>query len=107
MPSILVIDDHPTTTRYLAKGLREQRYHVEIAADGKEGLYRALNETFDLIILDVMLPHIDGWQLIQCIRTAHPQLPVLFLTAKDTTEDKVKGLELGADDYLVKPFAFF
>jgi two-component system copper resistance phosphate regulon response regulator CusR len=103
---ILIVEDHPTTSSYLAKGLKEHLFIPDVAHDGKEGLYLALNNPYKLIILDVMLPHLDGWTLIKSIRAGHPHLPVLFLTARDTVEDRVKGLELGADDYLIKPFAF-
>jgi two-component system copper resistance phosphate regulon response regulator CusR len=103
---ILVIEDEPKTGDYLRQGLAEAGFVVDLARDGHDGLHLALTEAYDLAILDVMLPSIDGWQVLQGIRKAGKEMPVLFLTAKDSIEDRVKGLETGADDYLVKPFAF-
>ena len=103
---ILVVEDEPKTGDYLQQGLREAGFVVDLARDGAEGLHLALTEAYDLAVLDVMLPGIDGWQILQGIRRAGNDMPVLFLTARDQIEDRVKGLELGADDYLVKPFAF-
>jgi two-component system copper resistance phosphate regulon response regulator CusR len=103
---IVVIEDEKKTAAFLAKGLREAGYTVETAADGESGLELALVGRFDLAIVDVMLPKIDGWSLVEELRTAGLQMPILFLTARDNVRDRVKGLELGADDYLVKPFAF-
>lgn len=103
---ILVIEDNLTTATYLCQGLKENYFIPDIARDGQEGLYLATNNTYDAIILDVMLPYIDGWTLIKKIRQLNTTIPILFLTAKDTVEDRVKGLELGADDYLIKPFSF-
>lgn len=103
---ILIIEDNLTTTHYLAQGLKENYFIPDIASDGQEGLFLATNTNYDLIILDVMLPILDGWTVIKKIREIQPNVPILFLTAKDTIADRVKGLELGADDYLVKPFAF-
>lgn len=102
---ILVVEDEAKTADYLRKALTESGYVVEVALDGLEGQYLAQDSEFDLIILDVMLPGLNGWQLLQIIRRKW-QTPVLFLTARDAVEDKVKGLELGADDYLVKPFSY-
>ena len=102
---ILVVEDEAKTADYLRKGLSEDGYAVEVAANGLDGLHLVQEEVFDLIILDVMLPGIDGWQLLQIIRR-QLQTPVLFLTARDAVEDRVRGLELGADDYLVKPFSY-
>ena len=90
---------------YLRKGLGESGYVVEVAHNGIDGQFLAQESEFDLVILDVMLPGLDGWQLLQIIRRKS-QVPVLFLTARDAVEDRVKGLELGADDYLVKPFSY-
>ncbi|MDR5902471.1 heavy metal response regulator transcription factor [Halomonas icarae] len=101
---ILVVEDERKTADYLCKGLGESGYRVEVARDGFEAEH-LFEEEFDLIILDVMLPGLDGWQLLQLIRR-RSQVPVLFLTARDAVEYRVKGLELGADDYLVKPFSF-
>ncbi|MBB71668.1 MAG: DNA-binding response regulator [Legionellales bacterium] len=103
---ILLVEDEAKTQAFLKKGLTEQGYVVDSAADGVEGLFLADTVHFDLIILDVMLPKLNGWQVIQELRQKNKQTPVLFLTARDSIEDRVKGLQLGADDYLVKPFAF-
>ncbi|MBV2134665.1 heavy metal response regulator transcription factor [Pseudomonas sp. MAP12] len=102
---ILVVEDELKTADYLRKGLGESGYLVEVALNGLDGLHLIQEGEFDLIILDVMLPGLDGWQLLQVIRRKL-QTPVLFLTARDAVEDRVKGLELGADDYLVKPFSY-
>jgi two-component system copper resistance phosphate regulon response regulator CusR len=103
---ILVVEDEVKTAAYLRKGLSESGYVVDCAVDGEEGLHLAQTSTYDLVILDVMLPRRDGWSVIAELRRAGKQTPVLFLTARDQVHDRVKGLELGADDYLVKPFAF-
>ena len=102
---ILLVEDEVKTADYLRKGLSESGYLVEVAFNGLDGQHLAQEHAFDLIILDVQLPGIDGWQLLQIIRRTQ-QTPVLFLTARDAVEDRVKGLELGADDYLVKPFSY-
>ena len=102
---ILVVEDEPKMGDYLRKGLTESGYVVDLARTGREGLFFASEEPYDLILLDVMLPGMDGWQVIQELRKTR-ETPVLFLTARDDIEDRVRGLELGADDYLVKPFAF-
>jgi two-component system copper resistance phosphate regulon response regulator CusR len=102
---ILVVEDEQKTADYLCKGLSESGYRVEVARDGFDAQHLIEESEFDLIILDVMLPGLDGWQLLQLIRR-RSQVPVLFLTARDAVEYRVKGLELGADDYLVKPFSF-
>lgn len=103
---ILLIEDEPKTAGYLRKGLTEEGFIVDVAPDGDQGLHAAVSIGFDLIVLDVMLPGRDGWQVLTEIRRAGQQLPVLLLTARDAVPDRVKGFELGADDYLVKPFAF-
>jgi two-component system, OmpR family, copper resistance phosphate regulon response regulator CusR len=103
---ILVIEDEAKTAAYLRQGLAESGFTVEVCARGDDGLHAALGTENDLIILDVMLPGRDGWSILAALRQAGRQTPVLFLTARDTVPDKVKGLELGADDYLVKPFDF-
>ena len=103
---ILVVEDESKTGTYLKQGLSEAGFVVDLAANGFDGLHLATSESYDLAVLDVMLPGIDGWQILQGIRRAGSDMPVLFLTARDQIEDRVKGLELGADDYLVKPFAF-
>ncbi|ACD19583.1 heavy metal response regulator transcription factor [Paraburkholderia phytofirmans] len=102
---ILVIEDELKTAAYLKKGLEESGYAVDVANDGPQGLILALEEEYDVIVLDVMLPGIDGWTVVKTLR-AKRTTPVLFLTARDDVDDRVRGLELGADDYLVKPFAF-
>ncbi|MHA6196235.1 heavy metal response regulator transcription factor [Pseudomonas wadenswilerensis] len=102
---ILVVEDEAKTADYLSKGLSESGFAVEVALNGLDGQHLAQEFEFDLIILDVMLPGLDGWQLLQIIRRKH-DTPVLFLTARDAVEDRVKGLELGADDYLIKPFSY-
>ena len=102
---ILVVEDEVKAADYLRKGLSESGYAVEVAHNGIDGQFLAQESEFDLVILDVMLPGLDGWQLLQIIRRKS-QVPVLFLTARDAVEDRVKGLELGADDYLVKPFSY-
>lgn len=103
---LLIVEDEPKTGDYLRQGLAEAGFVVDLARDGGDGLHLALTEAYDLAILDVMLPKMNGWQIIHGLRQAGKDLPVLFLTAKDDVEDRVRGLELGADDYLVKPFAF-
>ncbi|OLL27251.1 DNA-binding response regulator [Burkholderia sp. SRS-W-2-2016] len=103
---ILIIEDQEHAATYLQKGLRENGFHVDIASNGVDGLHLALTEQYGLIVLDIMLPGIDGWSVLELIRKQKPTLPVLCLTARDGVEDRVRGLELGADDYLVKPFAF-
>jgi two-component system, OmpR family, copper resistance phosphate regulon response regulator CusR len=103
---ILVIEDENKTAAFLAKGLREAGFAVDIARDGETGLEHARETRFDLLIVDVMLPNKDGWQVVTELRRGGMRTPILFLTARDSVRDRVKGLELGADDYLVKPFAF-
>jgi len=103
---ILVIEDERKSALYLEKGLRESGYEVDVADNGEAGLQMALTGEYDLTVLDIMLPGRDGWSVMSELRRSGRQVPVLFLTARDTVEDRVKGLELGADDYLVKPFAF-
>ncbi len=102
---ILIVEDEVKTADYLRKGLTESGFMVEVALNGLDGQHLVQESEFDLIILDVMLPKLDGWQLLPIIRRTS-QTPVLFLTARDAIEDRVKGLELGADDYLVKPFSY-
>ena len=103
---LLVIEDETKTADYLQQGLSEAGFNVNLARNGLDGQHHAMTDNYDLIVLDVMLPDIDGWRILQALRNAGKQTPVLFLTARDSVEDRVKGLELGADDYLVKPFAF-
>jgi len=103
---ILIVEDEQKTVDYLKQGLSETGFVVDLVRDGLDGVHQALTDNYDLIVLDVMLPKLDGWQVLQRIRQGGKRMPVLFLTARDQIEDRVKGLELGADDYLVKPFAF-
>lgn len=102
---ILVIDDEPKAADYLRQGLTESGYAVEVAHNGTDGLHAAANGDHDLVVLDVMLPGIDGFAVLSALRTSR-QVPVLMLTARGNTDDKVRGFGLGADDYLVKPFQF-
>ncbi|MBJ6801603.1 heavy metal response regulator transcription factor [Geomonas propionica] len=103
---ILIIEDEHKAANYLKKGLTENGFSVDIANDGEDGLHLAMTEQYDLIILDVMLPIKGGWAIIQELREAGKDVPVIFLSARDAVHDRVHGLELGADDYLVKPYAF-
>lgn len=103
---ILIVEDEPKTGDYLKQGLTEAGFVADLARDGWEGLELAKAGQYELAILDVMLPGLTGWQVLEGMRRAGLETPVLFLTARDQVEDRVKGLELGADDYLVKPFAF-
>ena len=103
---ILIIEDEPKTGDYLKQGLSEAGFVADLARNGTDGAHVALTEDYDLVVLDVMLPGMDGWEVLKTIRAGGKQLPVLFLTARDRVDERVKGLELGADDYLVKPFAF-
>jgi len=105
---ILIIEDESKTGDYLQRGLRECGFTASLARNGRDGLHLACEEDVDLVVLDVMLPRMDGWEVLASLRAraSTAQLPVLFLTARDEVQDRVRGLELGADDYLVKPFAF-
>jgi len=103
---VLVIEDEAKTSRFLRRGLSEAGYVVDLAADGLEGLHLALEVEFDLIVLDVMLPALDGWQVLARLREARCKALVLMLTALDAVHQRVRGFEMGADDYLIKPFAF-
>jgi heavy metal response regulator len=103
---ILIIEDEKSLADILQKGLEEEDYAVDVAYNGEDGLYMAENEPSDLIILDIMLPIVDGMTILKKIRKARVKTPVLMLTAKDTLADKVSGLDSGADDYLTKPFLF-
>ena len=103
---ILLVEDEQKTGDYLKQGLSEAGYITDWVTDGLSGKHQALSEEYDLIILDVMLPKLDGWDIIYDIRKSGKTMPILFLSARDQIEDRVKGLDLGADDYLVKPFAF-
>ena len=101
---LLLIEDENDAARMIAKGLRQESHAVDIAADGQVGLDRAVSHPYDLIILDIRLPAKDGWMVCRELRQAGLQIPILMLTARAAYQDRVKGLDLGADDYLVKPF---
>ena len=103
---LLIVEYEQKTGDYLKQGLSEAGFLVSLARTGLDGHHLAMTEEFDLLILDVMLPDVDGWRILQSIRESGQKTPVLFLSARDNVDDRVKGLELGADDYLVKPFAF-
>ena len=103
---LLVAEDEPKTARFLKRGLNEAGFGVDVAQDGLEALRLLQTAKYDLCVLDIMLPGVDGLKILSWVRESGMALPVIFLTARDATEDRVAGLELGADDYLVKPFAF-
>ncbi|SIQ19608.1 two-component system, OmpR family, copper resistance phosphate regulon response regulator CusR [Rhizobium sp. RU35A] len=103
--AILIIEDDPKTGDYLRKGLRECGYSVDLARTGTDGVHMAMQQSYDLVVLDVMLPGMDGWEVIHRIRE-RGDMPVVFLSARDDVSDRIRGLRLGADDYLVKPFSF-
>jgi two-component system copper resistance phosphate regulon response regulator CusR len=106
MAKILLVEDQATAAAYLSQGLKEEGMVVDVAMNGPDGLHLLLTADYDLAILDVMLPGLDGWTILETARRARRQTPVLFLTARDAIDDRVRGLDLGAEDYLVKPFAF-
>jgi two-component system copper resistance phosphate regulon response regulator CusR len=103
---LLIVEDEPKVARFVERGLREEHYAVDVAANGEEGLDLALVHDYDLVILDVMLPKKDGFEVLEALRAAKRSCKVLMLTARDSVKDRVRGLDGGADDYLVKPFAF-
>jgi DNA-binding response OmpR family regulator len=103
---ILVVEDHPKAAGFIAKGLREHTYAVDVVETGAEALDRVVVNSYDLVVLDLMLPDIDGYEVCRTIRQLGLHMGMLMVTAKDAVEDRVRGLDLGADDYLVKPFAF-
>ena len=103
---VLVVEDEPKTSAYLKRGLEENGFVVDVAETGEDGIQLAAMQPYDLIVLDVLLPGRDGWTVVTDLRRRGVETPVLFLTARDAVRDRVKGFELGADDYLVKPFAF-
>lgn len=103
---ILVVEDERKVARFIERGLKEERFAVDVAADGEEGLFRAQSNDYDLIVLDVLMPKKDGFQVLRELRAARCRARILMLTARDSVEDRVQGLEGGADDYLIKPFAF-
>lgn len=106
MTTLLIVEDEIKTGTYLKQGLQEAGYDVTLVNDGRQGLEHILQQRYDLIILDVMLPSLDGWDILRQMRMARHEEPVLFLTARDNVSEKIKGLDLGADDYLLKPFDF-
>ena len=103
---VLLVEDDRGVSRFIKKGLKEEGYVIDVAFDGEEGLHLALSQSFDLIILDILLPEMNGYEVLKSIREKGVVIPVICLTAKDEKEDIIQGLELGADDYLVKPFSF-
>ncbi len=103
---LLIVEDEIKTGEYLKQGLSEAGFIVDLSHNGLDGHHLAMTEYYDLLILDVMLPDVDGWRILKSLRESGKEVPVLFLTARDSIDDRVKGLELGADDYLVKPFVF-
>ncbi len=103
---LLIVEDDRKLADFVARGLRAERFAVDLAADGREGLSFIESNEYDLLILDLMLPRLSGTELLRLVRRSHPSLPVLILTARDATEDKVEHFEAGADDYLTKPFDF-
>ena len=103
---ILIVEDEPKTAAFVKRGFTEEGFVADVAPDGVDGLHLALTGGYDVIVLDVMLPRQDGWRVLQDIRAQRPHQPVILLTALDAVTHRVRGLDLGADDYLVKPFAF-
>lgn len=103
---VLVVEDEPGVAAFLKNGLREASYAVEVADNGSDGLHLAVIEEFDIIVLDLMLPGKDGFTILRELRSRHLRTPIICLTARDGVDDRIKGLDLGADDYLVKPFSF-
>jgi two-component system copper resistance phosphate regulon response regulator CusR len=103
---ILFVEDEPKVAKAVREGLESEHYKVTVAATGEDGFFLATTQTFDLILLDIMLPGRSGLEILRALREKHCQTPVLILTAKDAVEDRVLGLDTGADDYLIKPFAF-
>ena len=103
---VLMVEDHPSLARSVASGLREEGFAVDLTFEGDEALSLARANPYDAIILDMMLPKVDGWTILSTLRKEGSQTPVICLTAQDGVDDRVKGLNLGADDYLTKPFAF-
>jgi len=103
---LLIVEDEPKVARFVERGLREEHFAVDVAVDGESGLDLALVHDYDLVVLDVMLPKKDGFEVLEALRAAKRPCKVLMLTARDSVKDRVRGLDGGADDYLVKPFAF-
>ena len=103
---ILIVEDELKTARFLQNGLGEAGFVVDVTGNGEDAIHLAKEHSFDLIVLDVMIPKVDGWEVLRALRSDGLQVPILMLTARDTVSDRVKGFELGGDDYVVKPFAF-
>ncbi|MBM4038054.1 MAG: response regulator transcription factor [Planctomycetes bacterium] len=103
---LLVVEDEPKVASFIKKGLEAENYAVDVAADGEDGLHLGATEDYDLILLDILLPKLNGYEVLKGLRERGLRTPVIMLTARSALDDRVKGLDLGADDYLVKPFAF-
>ncbi|MDF1678085.1 MAG: heavy metal response regulator transcription factor [Legionellaceae bacterium] len=103
---LLIVDDKRATANYICEGLKALQFNADAAYDGKEALFMAQEKSYDLVVLDVMLPILDGWGVLAQLRDTQPELPILMLSACDDVESRIKGLESGADDYLIKPFSF-
>ncbi|MGH9742768.1 MAG: response regulator, partial [Candidatus Acidiferrum sp.] len=103
---LLLVEDDPGIARFVSKGLREQAYALDVVRSGEEALYEAAINTYDLVILDVMIPAPDGFAVCRELRRQGKRMPILMLTARDAVEDRIAGLDMGADDYLTKPFEF-
>ena len=103
---ILLVEDDKGIARFVKKGLHENSFSVDVAFDGEDGLFLAIHRSYDLIVLDILLPKVDGVEILKRIRKMEIQTPIIFLTAKDSEKDVVQGLDLGADDYITKPFSF-
>jgi DNA-binding response OmpR family regulator len=103
---VLLVEDHPDLGKDMKKGLEQCHYAVDLVTDGEDALLLGETTPYDVIILDVLLPGLDGWEVCRRLRAAHREMPILFLTAKGEVDDRIRGLDLGADDYLVKPFDF-
>src|SRR3982750_1725033 len=101
---VLLVEDDPRIARFVSRGLREQTYAVDVAADGEDALYKASVNDYDAVILDVMIPGRDGFEVCRELRAAGSSVPVIMLTARDAIQDRIAGLDTGADDYLTKPF---
>jgi len=102
---ILVAEDHPSLAQSIATGLRDEGYAVDLTMDGEEAMHWATTNQYGCIVLDIMLPGRDGWSVLKALRQKGATTPVIFLTAKDAIDDRVRGLDMGADDYVVKPFS--
>ncbi len=103
---ILLVEDEHKVAQFIKRGLQQEQFAVDLASDGEEGLFLAESNVYDLIILDLMLPKVSGFSVLATVRKKNPNVPILILTARASVEDRVRGLEIGSDDYLIKPFAF-